>query len=217
MIILLRMHCLKHQQCFSQISPTFPCDSLVQALDFLPSFLITDFAQNSTNLSLRWCCNSNKQRPTPNGRNDIARRVCQQYQPQVWTVLLHCSPKRRLCIPCQVICLIDDNDLEALFRTQIDLLRLRNFLEQVLHDHSVVVSDIGRCDFEVVNGCDNIEFEFTVRGGLEDASINLDFLDSWAVEFFEGCDYTCLLACTRRAIDKEMGEITALCLDEMFC
>jgi hypothetical protein len=46
---------------------------------------------------------------------------------------------------------IDNHNLEALLRAQINLLRLRDLFEQVLYDYSVVVSDIGRCDFEVVD------------------------------------------------------------------
>lgn len=59
----------------------------------------------------------------------------------------------------------------------------------------------------------DIELEFAVRGGLEDASVDFDLLDAWAVEFLEGGDYACLLACTGRSIDEKMGEVAALCLD----
>lgn len=189
------MYCLKHQQSLSQIPPTFLRDSLVQAFNLLPSLFPSNLTQNSTDLGLGRCCNSNKQCPTPNRRNDIARRIGQQYQPQVGAVFLHCSSQRRLRIPRQMICLIDDYDLEALLRTQVDLLCLRNFLEQILHDHPVIVSDVRGCDFEVVYRRDDVEFKFTVRSGLEDTSVDFDFLDSWAVEFFEGGDYTRLLAC----------------------
>lgn len=58
--------------------------------------------------------------------------------------------------------LIDYDHLEALFRRQIYLLRLGDFLEQVLNDHAVVVADIGWCDFEVVVGGDDVEFELAV-------------------------------------------------------
>ena len=45
-------------------------------------------------------------------------------------------------IASEMVGLIDDNDLEALFGCQIDLLCLRNFLEEVLDDDAVVVADV---------------------------------------------------------------------------
>ena len=41
-----------------------------------------------------------------------------------------------------MIGLINDHNLETLFGVQIDLLRLRDFLEEILHDNTVVVSNI---------------------------------------------------------------------------
>lgn len=41
-----------------------------------------------------------------------------------------------------MICLVDHHNLEALLRAQVNLLCLGNFLEQILYDHSVIVSDI---------------------------------------------------------------------------
>jgi hypothetical protein len=50
---------------------------------------------------------------------------------------------------------------------------------------------------------------------LEDARVDLDLLDTGAVEFFEGRDDTSLLAGTGWAVDKEMWKVTALCLVKM--
>jgi hypothetical protein len=41
-----------------------------------------------------------------------------------------------------MIGLIDDDDLEALFGCQIDLLCLRNFFEEILNDDTVVVAHV---------------------------------------------------------------------------
>lgn len=49
------------------------------------------------------------------------------------------------------------------------MLRLRYFFQKVLHDYSVVVPDVRGCDFEVVDGGDDVEFEFAVRGRLENS------------------------------------------------
>jgi len=64
----------------------------------------------------------------------------------------------------------------------------------------------------VVDGGNNVEFEFTVRGGLEDTRIDLDLLDTGTVEFFESGNNARFLACTRRAVYEEMWKVPALCL-----
>lgn len=62
----------------------------------------------------------------------------------------------------------------------------------------------------MIDGSDNVEFEFTVRGGLEDTCINLDLFDTRAVEFFESCNNARLLACAGRPVHEEMWEVAAL-------
>lgn len=64
----------------------------------------------------------------------------------------------------------------------------------------------------MVYGSDNVEFELAVRGSLEDTCIDFDLFNTGAIEFFEGCDDTRLLTCSRRAVYEEMGEVAALCL-----
>ena len=111
-----------------------------------------------------------------------------------------------------MICLVDDDDLEALLCAEVDLLGLRDFLEQILHHYSVVVPDIGGRDLEVVYGGDDVELEFAVRRGLEDARVDLDLLDTGTVHLLERCDDARLFACARRAVYEEMWKVTALCL-----
>lgn len=64
----------------------------------------------------------------------------------------------------------------------------------------------------MVNRGYDIEFELTIRCGLEDSGVNLDFLNARAVELLQGCDYPGLLSCARWTVDKEMREISTLCL-----
>ena len=136
------MDSLKHQQCSPQISPAVLCNSLVQGWNLVPAFPFTHVVQDVADLSFRWRCNSNEQRSAANRSNDVACRVGQENEPQVRTVLLHRPPERGLCISCQMIRFIDHNNLEALLCSHIDLLCLRNLLEQVLDDYPVVVADI---------------------------------------------------------------------------
>ena len=110
--------------------------------------------------------------------------------------------------------LIDHDDLEALLGIHVDLLRLRDLLEQILHDDTVIIPNIRGCDLKMVNGGNDVELEFAVGCGLEDARIDLDFLDTGAVELFEGCDDTCLLSGTRGTVDEKVREVTALRLRE---
>lgn len=64
----------------------------------------------------------------------------------------------------------------------------------------------------MVYGGYDVEFELAVRGGLEDARVDLDLFDTGAVELFEGSDNAGLFASARGAIDEEMWEVAALCL-----
>lgn len=106
--------------------------------------------------------------------------------------------------------LIDNDDLEALARGNVDLLGLRNFLEQRLDNDAVVVADVGRGDFEVVDGGDDVEFDFAVGGGLEDARVDFDLFDAGAVELLEGGDDTGLFAGAGRTVDQQVGEVAGL-------
>lgn len=106
--------------------------------------------------------------------------------------------------------LVNYNDLEPLPRVLVHLLCLRYLLEQILDDHPVVIAHVRRGDFEVVHRGDDVELELAVAAGLEDAGVDLDFLDACAVEFFEGCYDACLFAGARGAVEEEVGEVAAL-------
>jgi hypothetical protein len=64
----------------------------------------------------------------------------------------------------------------------------------------------------VVYGCYNVEFEFAIGSGLENARVDLDLFDTRAIEFFEGCDDASLFAGTGWTVYEEMWEVAALCL-----
>ena len=111
-----------------------------------------------------------------------------------------------------MIRLVDNHDLESLLRIHIHLLCLRNLLQKILDDNAVVVPNIRGCDFEVVNRSDDVEFEFAVGGGEEDAGVDFYLLDAGAVEGFQRADDACLLSGAGWAIDEEMGKVAGLCL-----
>ncbi len=67
----------------------------------------------------------------------------------------------------------------------------------------------------MVDGSDDVEFQFSVRGCLEHAGINFNLFDAWAVEFFQGCDDAGFLPGARGPVYEEMREITALCLQNL--
>ena len=113
-----------------------------------------------------------------------------------------------------MIRLVDHDHLEPLPGILIDLLRLRDFLEQILDDDAVEVADVRRGDFEVVDGGDDVEFEFAVRGRLEDARVNFDLFDAGAVEGAEGGDYASLFAGAGGAIDEKVREVGGLGLED---
>lgn len=65
----------------------------------------------------------------------------------------------------------------------------------------------------VVGGYD-VEFEFAVGRGLEDPGVDFYLFDGGAEEGTEGGCYAGFLAGTRGAVDKEVGEVAAVCLGE---
>lgn len=81
-----------------------------------------------------------------------------------------------------------------------------------MHDDPVVVAYVGGCDFEVVHGCDNVELELAVAGGLEDTRVDFDLFYAWSVELLESSYNSGFFAGARGAVDEEMREVAALCL-----
>ena len=106
--------------------------------------------------------------------------------------------------------LVDHDNLELLLGRLVDLLCLRYLFEEVLDDHSVVVSDIGWCNFEMVDRGDDVELELPVAACLEDTCIDLDLFHAGSVQLLQSRDNSCLFAGTGWSIDEKVGEVTAL-------
>jgi hypothetical protein len=115
-----------------------------------------------------------------------------------------------LCISGEVFRLVDDHYFELLLGRLVHLLSLRDLLQKVLHNNPVVVSNVGRGDFEMIVGRDDVELELPIASGLENPSVDSDLLHAWAVELLQGRYYPRLLSRSGRAVDEEMGEIAAL-------
>lgn len=213
----LSVDSLEHEQCPSKIPLAVLRDLLVQTRRLRPAFPFPGIAQNRAYLLFRRRGNPNQQGSRTNRRNDIRSAVCQQNQPQVGTVLLHSPSQSRLRIASKVIGLVDDDDLEPLLRREIDLLGLRDLLQKFLDHDAVIVADVGRCDLKVVDGRDDVELQFPVTRRLEDSSVDLDLLDSGAVQFLQCCDYAGFLARAGRSVDEEVREVSALSLTPMYC
>lgn len=139
---LLRMHRLVHQQCPPQVSPTLFRYPLFQSCAALQALLFADALQYGLNLLYARRCDSDEQASTPDGRNDIACAVCQEYETKVWAVLFHRATEGGLSIASEMVGFIDHHDLEALFGGEIDLLCLRYFFEEILDDDAVIVADV---------------------------------------------------------------------------
>lgn len=101
-----------------------------------------------------------------------------------------------------MVCLVDHYDFEPLLCRQIYLLGLCNFLEQLLYDISIVVSNVRWRYLQMVDRGDNVEFELAIGRGLEDSCVDFDLFDAGTVKFAEGCNDTSLLACSRWTVDK---------------
>lgn len=64
----------------------------------------------------------------------------------------------------------------------------------------------------MVDGSDDVEFEFAVAAGLENAGVNFDLFDAGAVELPEGGEDAGFLAGAGGTVDEEVREVAALCL-----
>ncbi len=106
--------------------------------------------------------------------------------------------------------LVNHHHFEPLPRVLVHLLRLRDFFQQVLDDNTVEVADVAGGDFEMVDGGDDVEFEFAVGGRLKDAGVDFDFFDTGAVEGAEGGDDAGFFAGAGGAVDEEVREVGGL-------
>lgn len=156
------MHRLIHQQRPPQISPTLSGNPRLQPRTALQTLLIAHALQHALNLLYRRRRDSDQQATTPDGRDDIARAVGEEDQTEVGRVLLHRPAQRGLRVAREVVGFVDHDDFEALLGGQVDLLRLRDFFQQVLDHHAVVVANVRGRNFEVVVGGYECEFELAV-------------------------------------------------------
>ena len=53
---------------------------------------------------------------------------------------------------CQLVQLVDDDDLERLLLLLVELHASGNLLDELLDDHAVVVVCLTRCDLQMVHG-----------------------------------------------------------------
>lgn len=208
--LLLRVDSLEHQEGSSEVSSALLSHTHCEGLAPLQLLDRGNVLHDADHLLHGRGRNAHQQRPAADRGNDVRGAVGDQDQSQVRAVFLHGPPERGLGIAGEVVGLIYDDDLEALARGNVDLLGLRNFLEQRLDDDAVVVADVGRGDFEVVHGGDDVEFDFAVGGGLEDARVDLDLFNAGTVELLEGGDDTGLFAGAGRAVDQQVGEVAGL-------
>jgi hypothetical protein len=208
------MDSLKHEQSTTQVAVTLLGNSLFETLTACVTLLLSDLSQDCADLVFGRCSDSDKQGTTSNRSNDIARTVGQKDQAQVGTVFLHCSSQGSLGVSGEMVCLIDDDNLEALFGGHVDLLCLSNLLEKVLDNNTVVVANITRCYLEMVVGRDDVELELAVARCLEDSTVDLDLLYTWAVKCAKGCCDSCLFARSGGSIDQKMWEVSTLRLQK---
>ena len=204
------MNRLKHQQCSSQIPPALLCNAPVQDFDLRPAFFSPNLLQDLADLILVWRGDPDEKGSAPDRCDDVRGRVGQENQPQVGAVLLHGPTQRRLCVPGEMVGFVDHHDLEPLSCRHIDLLRLRNLLQEVLHHHSIIVSHIRWRDLKVVDRSDDIEFEFAVGRGLEDSGVDLDLLHSWPIQLLQRRHDPSLFPSPRGTIHEQMWKVSAL-------
>lgn len=194
--LLLCIDGLEHKQRTAQVPTTLLRNPLIQTLCLRPAFPLRGNSKCRADITLTRRGHPNQQGSRTYGGNNVRGTISQENQPQVRTVFLHRPTQRSLCITREMIRFIDNDHLEPLLRGQIHLLRLGNLLQQFLDHDPVIVPDVRGCDFEVVDGGHDVEFELAVAGRLEDTGIDFDLFHSRPVQFFQCRDDACFLACS---------------------
>ena len=204
---VLRVDGLVHEQRAPQVAVRLVRDARVQGWDLLPVLLLACTAEDVADLGLGGRRDADEQRAAADRGDDACGGVGEEDEADVVGILFHGAAEGGLGVARQVVGFVDDDDFEALLRVEVDLLGLGDFFEEFLHDDSVVAADVGRGDFEVVDGGDDVEFELAVAGGLEDSGVDLDLFDAGAVEGAQGGEDAGLFACAGRAEEEEVGEV----------
>lgn len=192
----MRIDSLEHQQRPPQVTITVRRNAFIEPRRFCPALLFDGSSKYLADLGLSRRGDADKQGARADRGNDVSGTVGQQYQTQCRTVVFHCTAKSGLCVTREMVGFVDDDNLEALTSGNVHLLRLRNLLQQLLDDDTVIVADIGRGDFEVINRGHDVELELAVAARLEGARVDLDLLDGGTEKRLECRNRTRLLAGT---------------------
>lgn len=158
------MDSFEHEQSTAQVAIAVSGNSALQTFAASVSFFLAHLGQDLADLIFSRSGDSDKQGPAPDRGNDVACAVGQEDQAKIGAVFFHGSSQRGLSVSGEVIGLVDDNDLEALFGCEVDLLCLGDFFQQVLDDDSIVVGDIAGRDLEVVVGRYDVKFKLAIAG-----------------------------------------------------
>ena len=140
-------------------------DSGVEVWEGLPGLLLRGFLEGRADVGFGGRGDADEEGAGADGGDDAGGAVRDEDQAHVVAVFLHCASEGGLGVAREGVGFVDDDDFEALFGVHVDLLGLRDFFEEFLDDDAVVVADIAGGDFEVVDGGDDVEFEFAGRGG----------------------------------------------------
>ena len=208
--LLGRINRLEHHLGSAQVAVTRLREALVQAAQGRPALLLCRVGQHSANLLMGGSAHANQEGARLDWCNDVGSRVRQENEPQVGRVFFHRATQGCLRIAGEVFGFVDDHDLELLLSRRIDLLRLRNLLEDVLDDDAVIVADVRGGDLEMVERGNNVELQLPVAACLEDTGIDLDFFYSGAEELLQRRNDSSLLAGAGWSVDKDMREIARL-------
>ena len=205
---MLRVHGFVHEEGAAQVAAAVVRDALVETGDLFPVFFFSGGAEDGADIRLGGGGDTDEEGAGADRRDDAGGGVGEEDQPDVVGVFFHGTAKGGLSVACQGVGFVDHDDFEALFGVEVDLLGLRDFFQEFLDHDSVIVADVGRGDLEVIDGGDDVEFEFTVTRRLKDPSINFDLFYPWSVEGSEGCEDTGLLASAGGAVEEEMWEVS---------
>lgn len=121
--------------------------------------------------------------------------VADQYHPAIFHVFLHGPSETALCILGELVCLVDDEDLEAPAAFGLDVGIGGYFFYHVLNDVSIVVLVVRGRHFDVVVACEDAVLDGSrsvLR--LQDSLLFLELEDMLAEDLFNECIGPRLLA-----------------------
>lgn len=174
---------LEHEQSTSQIARRLLSDARGQLVGQTGALGLARLLQYGGDLLVRRRGHPQRQTSRSHRGYDTTRRVAAEYQTTRGHVLFHGATERVLCVLGESIDLGEEHHLEALLRVHVQLIRLRNILDQLLYDNAIVDARIARVDLDVIVARQRGHLDRFLRRRLELLPLDAQLFHARTVEF----------------------------------